>query len=185
MPKQFLFALLIIFTSWAYAQNKPKSYQIDLIIFLHQKAVSQHQEQEWLPGVISSARQSILLQKNGDAASPYSLLPVAASSLRTAYWAINRQPQYRVLFQGSWVQPDSNNKTVSLPVNLRDGWQVKGTFKIQHRHYYDLNTDLAFFPPDNQQSSFVFSKRQRLEANMLYYLDHPRVGMLLKIHPIT
>lgn len=184
MPKSLLLIILICLATTVVARSNPdEHYQIDLIIFLHQTPQEQAAHEIVPPILPLSMQHPVKLDTHRESTSlPYKLLPVKNSSLRNEYRIINQKPQYQVLFHGSWLQPQNSHKGVSFSSVLSHDWQVEGVFKIQKRHYFDLNVQLVFKSPDHQHASFVFSRHQRLKDNDLYYLDHPQGGMLIKIH---
>ena len=184
MPKSLFLIVLIYLATTVVAHSHPDEYyQIDLILFLHQPSPKQDANEIMPPVLPLSMQHPVKLDKHRESTSlPYKLLPVTASALRNEYRAINRQPQYQVLFFGSWLQTQNSQKGVSFASVLSHDWQAEGVFKIQKRQYFDLDAQLLFKSPDNQHSSFVLTRHQRLKNNDLYYLDHPQGGMLIKIH---
>lgn len=117
--------------------------------------------------------------------TPYHTLPSSASTLKNEYWALNRKPQYQVLLHYTWLQPGNNQRPIALSHMNNTGWNIEGTLRIRQSNYYLLDTKLLFSAPNNAQSAFVFAQKQRLKPGVVYYLDHPQAGMLIKIHQIT
>ncbi|CZR30982.1 Uncharacterised protein [Legionella pneumophila] len=74
---------------------------------------------------------------------------------------------------------------VALPKINHNGWQIQGTLKVRQSNYYLFDADLQCLSPGNQETSFTVSQKQRLKGSTIYYLDHPQLGMLVKIHKIA
>jgi hypothetical protein len=105
--------------------------------------------------------------------------------LRDEYYQLSRKSTYQVLGQFTWKQPANNQNKVSLPLTQHNGWQMQGTIRVRQGTYYQLDTELQLSPPYDPQSFFSVNQKQRLNKNVIYYLDHPQIGMLVKIHPLT
>lgn len=177
MQKILLFLLGIAHLCPIFAQNAKASYQIDMIIFMHENAMTSPGELPLLPN-----KAAISLKKNsGTGSPPYTLLPAKFSHLQKEYYALRRKPEYRVLMHYSWLQPAGKEQRIQLPENLQDQWKVEGSMAIKQSNYYLLNSKLVFSAVNNA-SQFVFEKNERLNANTIYYLDHPQAGMIIKIH---
>jgi len=177
---------LILSASVGFAKPESPMYQVDMIVFAHQQDPSQSTESEQAPLRTRDNGSAIALQTSASNDSKfYHTLPVASSRLRNEYWALHRKPQYKVLFHYSWLQPGNNKKTIALPAISRDGWDLEGTVRIRKGNYYLLDTDLIVSSPDNNNTPLVFAQKQRLKDGVTYYLDHPKAGMLIKVHRIT
>jgi hypothetical protein len=98
---------------------------------------------------------------------------------------LSHKSRYQVLGHYSWRQPANNRSTVALPELIHNGWIVQGTLRVRQSNYYLLDTDLHLAPSNNPQSSFTIAQKQRLKGSEVYYLDHPQVGMLIKVHKLT
>ncbi|WP_133126853.1 CsiV family protein [Legionella nagasakiensis] len=158
-------------------------YQIDLIVFTHQQG-SENTEHMVAPLIPPDTHAAIPLRSLDNAMTPYHLLPVSTSQLRNEYWALNRKSQYRILLHYTWLQPGNNQRPVALSAIHSNSWDIEGTLRVRQSNYYLLDTELFFSSPTND-TSFIFSQKQRLKPNVVYYLDHPQAGMLIKIHKVA
>lgn len=162
-----------------------KFYQIDMIVFTHQQTSVQQSENISTPLLMPNAQQAITLQSTqSNPIAPYHLLPSSSSQLSREYGALNRKPDYHVLFHYTWLQPSNNQRAIVLPSIQRNGWEIGGTLRVRQSNYYLLDTDL-YFTAANNKTAFLFSQKQRLKPGTTYYLDHPQAGMLIKVHQIT
>ncbi len=130
--------------------------------------------------------QALSLQEAAnDTSTPFHRLPTTLSSLKNEYSRLNHQSQYHILCHYSWLQPQNNQKSVSFPVSHYKGWNLEGSVRIRKSNYYLLDTDLNFSNRFEPASSFVFVQKKRLKDDVVYYLDHPQAGMLIKVHQVS
>lgn len=181
----FLLITACLIFNGAYADETQPLYQVDLIVFTQQTRSVKAEEEAILPPLAPDLSRAVALKPSMDTPEPYHILPNARSQLNKEYWALQHHSDYQVLGRVSWLQPQDNQKSIVLPTINQDGWQLEGTVKIRFRNYYTLDTDLLVTLPETAATPFVLTQKQRMEADKVYYLDHPTVGMLIKIHPIT
>lgn len=180
MQKILILILGILQTSLVFGQKTKPFYQIDMIIFTHQNDSLPSGELPWFPAI-----EAIPLKSNtGTGKALYTLLPAKLSHLQKEYYALRRKPEYRMLMHYSWRQPAGREHPVQLPENLQNDWKVEGSLGIKQGNYYLLDSKLRFSAKDSDRG-FVFAKNERLNANTVYYLDHPQAGMIIKIHKIA
>lgn len=162
-----------------------QSYQVDLILFAHPQNASKDIESDWVSPLIPISKNAIALQPNSSKSTGhFHLLSPLKSGLQDEYYQLNHSHHYQVLGHYSWIQPKSNQRAVELPLINKSGWQLQGTVRISQSTYYILNAKLQLSPPSNPQSIVTVSQKQRLKGGVIYYLDHPQVGMLIKIHEV-
>lgn len=167
-----------------FAGSNAPLYQIDLIVFTHERTSNESAEESIVPVIASAKDKAIHLSSSyNDSNELYALLPASLSQLKKEYWALSHRPEYQVLGHYSWRQSPENQKTIVLPPIHHAGFDVEGVLKVRQRNYYVLNADLKFTTLD-KPSSFVLSQSQRLKEDVVYYLDHPKAGMLIKIHKV-
>ncbi len=176
---------LFLFSHLGFAAPKSPLYQIDMIVFMHQQTSSTQTDADHsLP--THNTNHAIVLKNDANIAkTPYHTLPASSSQLRTEYWALHRKPQYQVMFHYSWLQPGNSQKPIALPSINHNGWNLEGKVHIRQSNYYLLDTKLLFTAINSNQTPFVFDQQQRLKSGVVYYLDHPRAGMLIKVHKIS
>ena len=174
---------LFLFSYLTQAAQRSTLYQVDMIVFAHQQSSAQ---QTTTPPLLAPPQNAIPLDNSiSSAITPYHILPTSASQLSNEYWALNRKAEYQVLAHYTWLQPSNNQRAIVLPSTNRNGWNIEGTLRIRQSNYYLLDTDLLFSAPNNTQTAFFFSQKQRLKPGTVYYLDHPQAGMLIKVHQIA
>jgi hypothetical protein len=186
MLRAILTLLSVLLSSWGFAQKSGAMYQVDMIVFTHQHPATAQLEHGSTPLLSTQNKNWITLEDTvRSTMTPYHTLPSASSMLKNEYWALNRKPEYHVLFHYTWLQPNSNQQFVSLPSINKDGWNIEGLLRIKRSNYFLLDTELLFSQPNNDKSTFVFNQKQRLKPEVVYYLDHPQAGMLIKVHQIA
>ena len=169
------------------AASKAEYYQVDLIVFTHLQASLSPSKQALAadtPHDMTNHAIPLRLERS-PSITPYHLLPRQASHLGNEFWALNRKPQYQVLFHYSWLEPKHHKGALSLtPTNIA-GWRVEGIINIQQNHLYAVSTDLLFSAPDSEMAPFRVIHKQPLKPGVVYYLDHPQAGMIIQINPIS
>ena len=177
--------ILLTFSCHGFTKSRGPLYQIDMIVFTHPSSnfdKSNINELELPPPDLTHA--ITLSEKISDTMTPYHPLPLRISALRDEFYALNHKPQFQVLFQRSWLQPANNQQPIALAQTNASGWDILGTLRVRRSNYYLLDTELRFIAPNSPRSPFVFAQKQRLKPGVVYYLDHPEAGMLIKIHQV-
>lgn len=180
MLRLFLLTISILYSCFALAKS---SYQVDLILFAHPQNATKKSNLVIDSPMIPVSQQAITLKKNPTGS--YSLLPPSQSGLRDEYYLLSRKSRFQVIGHYSWRQPGNNESSVSLPEVSNKGWQMQGSVSVRQSNYYLFDADIQLSSPDNPQSSFTVSQKQRLKDSVVYFLDHPQVGMIIKIHKLT
>ena len=183
MVRIAILSLLWGFTCLGFCKNPPPMIQVDLILFTHltpRPPLSIHQSQP------KGTESAISLQKMSKTSHlPYHILPATASQLQNEYWGLNRKPQYHILMHQSWLQPSKASKAVAIQNATHNGWIIDGVLSLpQQGNDYILNTALLFSKEDDPAQGFLWSHKQRLKPDVVYYIDHPQAGILLKIHHV-
>lgn len=177
MERFTFITLSLLYSCLALAHS---SYQIDLIIFAYP---NQNNKLSIATPIISPSPNTLLLKTDTKPSKkPYRLLGPSHSSLQNEYYLLTRKGHFQVLGHYSWIQPSTNQDQVALPFMEEKGWKMQGTLNIQQNTYYSFAINLQLSPPDMPQESFTVSHKQRLKSNVIYYLDHAQIGMLVTIH---
>lgn len=180
-----IFTACFIASVAAFALMPAKTYQIDIIVFTPRTITNESKEYTPPPLVTSQTSKAIELKPDDGSSEPYRLLPASASDLKKELWALAHNGPYNVIGHYTWLQTDTLQKPVVLPMASLNGWTIEGSISVRHANFYRLNTELVLSHPEKPDASFVFSQKQQLQEGKLYYLDHPQAGMLIKIHSIV
>ncbi len=180
MLRLFILTISILYSCFTLAKS---NYQVDLIIFSYPQSGDKSNNLTMNSPLIPISNNAITLKS--DSTKPYGLLSPSKSGLRDQYYLLSRKSHYQVIGHYSWQQPNNNHSSVALPKVSQNGWQMQGTVRVRQSNYYLFDADLQLSPPNNPQSSFVVSQKQRLKGSLVYFLDHPQIGMLIKIHKLA
>lgn len=173
MQKIIIFFTLLMQTAVSFSLPAHPDYQIDVIIF----ARTSEPLSPLNPAIIPKVPEAKSFAKSGDY---YSLLPYAASHLASEYYALRKQSEFQILAHYSWKQPQIGKQKIFIKTPVVNGWQMEGFISLARNQYYVLDTQVLI--SDTDQKGFLFSKKEKLKANKLYYLDHQGAGMLIRIH---
>lgn len=166
------------------ASTEEKLYQVDLIVFTHLQAPVSPSSQAIQTSPPEYSHAIPLVIERSGAKTPYHLLARTASHLSNEYWALNRKPQYQVLFHYTWLEPQHHHAPVALLPREIGGWRVEGVLKINKDRFYSLTANLFFSAPGSEQAPFKVTQEHRLNPGVVYYLDHPKAGMIIQINPV-
>lgn len=180
MLRLFLVTFSILYSSLTLAQS---NYQVDLVLFAHPQSGDANNSLAMTSPLLPISQNAITLQPNSS--KPYGLMPNSKSSLRDQYYLLSRKSNYRVLGQYSWIQPGANQSSVTLPKINHNGWQIQGTLRVRQNNYYLFDAHLQASSPNNPDAYFTINQDQRLKGGVVYFLDHPQIGMLVKIHKLA
>ncbi|MCX7121295.1 MAG: CsiV family protein [Gammaproteobacteria bacterium] len=179
--------LCCIMTSAVFASEK-RQYDVQVLVFSHltEKTL---QSQTWQSEV-------------APAFSAPATLPQAASELAHEKYVLQRNPHYQVLFDGSYTETWTGGQSqVTIPISsTRLGATLSGYMTITLSHYFDVHTDLFLTEPtsllkqidadgffsrfDQPTFGFHLLQNRRMRSNELNYLQHPVIGVLIKIIPV-
>ncbi len=136
--------------------------------------------------------------------SEQSFIWMEAKSLESSIRAINRHQHLRPIFHRKWRQatPDRQNP-VGLRVDAPESRpRLHGTIDVTVSRYLHFTADLWYTTSDLGQEPRVFSadgtslaatptvrfmhiaERRRLRSRELHYIDHPKIGIIVRIDPL-
>ena len=182
------FTLMCLFTNTILAAPV-RRYDVQVLIFSHITPQT-IQSQQW--PVVSPNNQII---STAETAHP-------AFDLKREKKALQRNPVYKILLDAHWQKTwRGENESITIPlIGGNHQSQLQGTMTITLGHYFDVDTKLmlteptpllqqlasnGFFNHWNQPYfNFQLSENRRMRSNELNYLNHPLMGVLIKIIPI-
>lgn len=182
------FIWVYLFTSTALAAPE-RRYDIQMLVFSH--ITPQTLESQQWPAV----------------SAPDTMMPVSetthpANDLEHEKKILQRNPAYKILLDAHWQETwHGENGSITIPlVGGNNQSHVQGAMTITLGHYFDVDTKLTleepttvlqklatngFFTHWNQPYfNFQLSENRRMRSNELNYLNHPLMGVLIKIIPI-
>ena len=137
MFRLLMSSVFFLFLCLGHASQTSPLYQVDMIVFTHLSASLTPAENTLSPMLTPNMHHAIPLQHEvSELMTPYHTLPASASQLQNEYWALNRKPQYQVLFHYTWLQPGDSRRPIALSQMNKGGWNVEGTLSIKRSNYY-------------------------------------------------
>lgn len=134
--------------------------------------------------------------------SSYRWLDANALQLRTEARRIRRAPDLRVIWHGRWMQP-TPPRNAGEPLLLQVGPQsgsghaLEGALQITLGRYLHFQAELwrparrsaqtstASEPGEPEPFPYVvLSQSRAMRSGELHYLDHPQIGVLVRIDPV-
>ena len=196
-----LFCILPQFL-WAFDDVKPELYQVEIIIFENTPSFNEYKEDLSNLSLAPELTHAIELRRysSDEPLKPFSLLPASKLLMKREKWLFSRQNKYKVLLHYAWLQPMDDTKTIhiasdshadkksddSYSQNKANQLDVNGVLRINKTNYFNLTTDMQFSGSINGKPlDFLFNQSRRLRSDETHYLDHPLIGMLVKIHPLS
>ncbi len=183
------------------ADEPGELYQVEVIAFTHDASLSGGEEEhaQHYADELDTAKAS-LLKANAQSNDLYALLPKWRLRLRKEAHTLLNKPQFHVLFHYAWLQKEGKAKSLHLynqwPQQLNDlyglsyydksgAYPIDGTLRISKGLYYYLNSNFLIRPEaESPEKVYLLKQKRRLKANEIHYIDHPKLGMLVMIHPI-
>ena len=119
----------------------------------------------------------------------YRWLPEGTHSLKTQTRRIRNAQGLNVVWHGRWMQPVPSRSAgeplmLDLPATADHG-RVSGTLAVTLGRFLHFNAMLWLEEPDNGRDGLVpfkqLSEARTMRLGELHYLDHPRLGVLVRI----
>jgi len=166
-----LAAMLGLFNNPALAETG--AYQIELIVFLQAMPSTEMFEQtssqiKWPPDLTE-----LVAYKKPD-----------NTVLDDSYAALSKDSTYRPILHVAWIQPSGN---VSVHIQSADG-KLNGYLQMQHEQNLQMTVDLELASNQGNGSGstliYRLNEKRPIKLNEVYYLDHPKFGVIAKISPL-
>lgn len=161
----------MLFCSPVLAENG--AYQIELIVFLQAMPNTEVFEQTASQIKRPSGLTELSAYKKPD-----------NTALDDSYAALSKDSTYRPILHIAWIQPAGNG-----PVRIQgaDG-KLNGYFQMQHEQGLLMTVDLELTSNQNDDSGnaiiYRLNEQRPIKFNEVYYLDHPKFGVIAKISPL-
>lgn len=163
--------ILELFSGLACAE--PGNYQVELIVFSQTLPTTESFEQTtsqiaWPPGLVelSSYKQP------------------ERTALDDSYAALSQNSCYKPIAHVAWIQPDGGGP---LHIQSADS-KLNGYLQMQREQNLQLTADLEFTPrrshSADKASIYRLHEKRSIRPNELYYLDHPKFGLIVKVSPL-
>jgi len=151
-----------------------RSYQIELIVFTQDFPNTELFEQttskiDWPAGVTEISDQK----------------RATNTTLDESFSLLSKDPNYRVIKYASWIQTLAEGGA-GAPVRIRsvDG-QLNGYLQLLQEQTLKVSVDFEY--PSGRSDShgdivlYRLHEKRQVKLDDIYYLDHPRVGAIVKV----
>ncbi|MCK9395549.1 MAG: peptidoglycan binding protein CsiV [Methylobacter sp.] len=107
------------------------------------------------------------------------------TTLDDSYAALSKDPAYRPILHIAWIQPVGEGG-LSAPVHIQgaDG-KLNGYLQVQHEQGLQMTVDFELASDLGGDSGkaliYRLNEKRFIKPNELYYLDHPKFGIVVKI----
>ena len=162
----------MLFCSPALAENS--AYQIELIIFSQAMPNTEVFEQTTSEISWPSGLTELSAYKKPD-----------ATTLDDSYAALAKDSAYRPIMHVAWVQPVAAGG-LSAPVHIQDpDGKLNGYLQMQQGQGLQLAVDLELTANSGDGSViYRLNEKRSIKLNDVYYLDHPKFGVVVKVSPL-
>ena len=176
--KRAILAVLLLAATTAFAETR---YQIELILFTQpplpdaQGELPLQSPPPFPPDIAWPLRAPGALGVGPEA------LPADEHRLHGAANRLRNQPGYQVIWHEAWQQTlrgPASAPTISLPLGLRS-LGVEGRIRAYQSRFLHLETDIRLSDP----TLWRLHESRRLRASEVHYLDHPLLGVIVRIDP--
>ncbi|MGZ8241740.1 MAG: CsiV family protein, partial [Methylobacter sp.] len=113
--------------------------------------------------------------------------------LKDSYAALLTAPAYRPILHVAWIQAIGEESS-GAPVHIKSTeGKLNGSFQLQRGKALQLIVDMEYTPgrSDSSGNSFYsdsityrLNEKRSIQLNEVYYLDHPKFGVITKIKPL-
>lgn len=182
-----LAAMLGLFSSPIWAEGG--EYQIELIVF-----------SQAMPNTEVFDQTSGLTQWPSDLTELSAYRKPENTTLDDSYAALSKDSAYRLILYAAWIQPVAEGGGVA-PVHIQssDG-KLNGYLQIQRGQSLQLLVDVEYAPGHGNSAGetsnsvgetydvdpiiFRLNEKRPIKPGEVYYLDHPKFGIVAKVSPL-
>jgi len=201
MKKLLCLSLLVLcIPAWSESEQPKPLYQVEVLLF--QTPISESATETWpehplLPD-LSKARQ-LSNYSPSQAVQPFELLPRNKFLLNQEQWVLTHKLDAKIIAHYAWLQDFASKETIHLyanpelqlssstqpPYNADESWTIDGTLTLSKNNYFNLSANLlTTLSINGKPVNFLFKQKRRLRKEEIHYLDHPLIGMIVKIKEV-
>lgn len=168
-----LAAILGLFSSPVLAEGG--AYQIELIVFTQAMPTTEVFDQATQPAQWPPDLTELPAYKIPD-----------ATMLDDSYAVLSKNSAYKPILHVAWIQPVVGEGGVSAPVHIQGAeGKLNGYVQIQQGQGLQMMVDLELTANsvDSSGKKLVYrlNEKRPIKLNEVYYLDHPKFGVIAKI----
>lgn len=151
------------------------AYQIELIIFSQAMPTTEVFDQSTQPTQLPPDLTELAAYKKPD-----------ATTLDDSYKALSKDPAYKPILHVAWIQPTVGEGGLSAPVHIQGAeGKLNGYVQMQQGQGLQMMVDLEL-TANSAGKTLIYrlNEKRPIKLNEVYYLDHPKFGVVAKISPL-
>jgi hypothetical protein len=167
-------------------------YHVELVVFEQLNTVT---DEQW---PIDASSDTPRLSPNSATSK---IQPAQTDTLKSEVNSLNRSSKYRVLYYDAWQQSMLTKRRASpIAITSTDGL-INGSIKLYKQTYLHAALDIWLKENQSQLNNWSdaspdgiavnnvrnphLDQTRRIRSKKVFYFDHPKLGALLEITPIT
>jgi hypothetical protein len=114
-----------------------------------------------------------------------------ATTLDDSYAALSKDRTYKPILHVAWIQPIVGEVGLSAPTHIQGaGGKLNGYIQMQQGQGLQMTVDLELTANQEEQhlagkpAVYRLNEKRSIKPNEIYYLDHPKFGVIAKISPL-
>lgn len=164
-----LVAMLGFFSSPVLAEGG--AYQIELIVFTQSMPTTEVFE------------QAIQTTQPPDLTELSAYKKPDTTTLDDSYKVVSKDPAYKPILHVAWIQPVVGEGGLSAPVHIQGAeGKLNGYVQMQQGQGLQMMVDLELTV--DGLVVYRLNEKRPIKLNEVYYLDHPKFGVVAKISPL-
>lgn len=165
--------------------DEPARYRVEVVLFTQplvdeQRVERPRAEPSALPGPMAWP-----LRADDAGVLGYRQLPGGDHVLARAASRIDGRAGFEVLWHAAWEQPGlgpARAQAVALPARLRAAG-LSGFIRVYRQRFLHVEAELRYAEAEDRH--WAMSASRRMRSNQQHYLDHPVLGVLVRVDEIT
>lgn len=167
------------------ATDAPDRYRVEVVLFTQPPVDDGRLERPLPEAVPLPERMAWPLRRTNAGMLGYQALPSASHVLARAAARLDARGGFDVLWHAAWEQPGlgpAQAPAVALPGRLRaEG--VTGFVRVYRQRFLHVEAELRY--AESGERHWAMSASRRMRSDQQHYLDHPRLGLLVRVDDIT
>ncbi|MEX0448288.1 CsiV family protein [Spiribacter sp. 221] len=163
----------------------PDRYRVEVVLFTQPPIDPDRPEQPDPQAGPQAETMAWPLRRDDGGPLGYRQLPASQHSLGRAARRIDSREGFRVLWHTAWEQPGlgpARVQPVALPIQLRaEG--ISGFIRVYRQRFLHVETELRYAQAEDRH--WVMSTSRRMRGGQQHYLDHPVLGLLVRVDRIS
>lgn len=163
----------------------PPRYQVEVVVFTQPPIGERRQEAPATEPTPLPRRLAWPLGEPDDGLLGYDRLPASSHQLTGTARRIDAQAGFDVRWHAAWEQPGvSRGQAQPLALPAIDSIpSLEGTIQISRERYRHARVELRY--AESADAHWTLSASRRLRGEAPHYFDHPVLGVVIRVDPLT